>query len=102
MEQNHILQVDNLYMDLLRRTVRRGNFDIRLNPKEFRLLEYLMRNQGIALTRLKLLENVWDEDTDQFSNTVDVHIRFLRTKIDERWKKKLIHTVHGFGYKLEA
>jgi DNA-binding response OmpR family regulator len=60
-----------------------------------------MRNQGTTLTRNMLLEHVWDMNADPFTNTVDVHIRFLRAKIDEGHKKKLLKTVHGYGYKIE-
>ena len=67
----------------------------------FTLLEYLMRNAGMLLTRQMILEHVWDINTDPFTNTVAVHIRFLRRKLDEGFKRKLIKTVHGYGYKFE-
>ena len=67
----------------------------------FTLLEYVMRNAGILLTRQMTLEHVWDINTDPFTNTVEVHILFLRRKLDEGFKRKLIKTVHGYGYKFE-
>ncbi len=96
-----ILTVADLEMDTHTRTVRRGGKRIELNRKEFALLEYLMRNPGTNLTRAMILEHVWDMNADPFTNTVDVHIRFLRGKMDEGFKKKLIKTVHGFGYRIE-
>ncbi len=96
------LTVGDLELDTQARCARRGGKDIYLNRKEFALLEYLMRNPGVTLTRTMILEHVWDMNADPFTNTVDVHIRFLRQKIDERQKKKLIKTVHGYGYKIEA
>jgi two-component system copper resistance phosphate regulon response regulator CusR len=67
----------------------------------FTLLEYVMRNAGMPLTRQMTLEHVWDINTDQFTNTVEVHILFLRRKLAEGFKRKLIKTVHGYGYKFE-
>ena len=67
----------------------------------FTLLEYLMRNAGMLLTRQMILEHVWDINTDPFTNTVEVHIRFLRRKLDEGFKRKLIKTVRGYGYKFD-
>jgi two-component system OmpR family response regulator len=95
------LLVGDLLMDTRAHTVARGGKDIPLNRKEFALLEYLMRNPGTTLTRAMILEHVWDMNADPFTNTVDVHIRFLREKIDVGWRKKLLKTVHGFGYKIE-
>ena len=88
-------------MDAVTHTVKRGGRKIDFNRKEFALLEYFMRNAGITLTRSMILEHVWDMNADPFTNTVDVHIRFLREKIDVPFKRKLLHTVHGYGYKLE-
>lgn len=96
------LRAGDLELDVLARKVTRDNQVINLNKKEFALLEYLMRNQGISLTRNMILEHVWDINADTLTNTVDVHISFLREKIDKGHDKKLIHTVHGHGYKLEA
>ncbi len=96
-----VLAVADLAMDTLAHTVRRGGREIKLNRKEYTLLEYFLRNAGTTLTRGMILEHVWDMTTDPFTNTVDVHVRFLRAKIDDKFKKKLIKTVHGYGYKLE-
>lgn len=96
-----ILKVGDLEIDAHAHSVARGGKRIELNRKEFALLEYMMRNPGTTLTRAMILEHVWDMNADPFTNTVDVHIRFLREKIDEGRKKKLLKTVHGFGYKIE-
>jgi two-component system OmpR family response regulator len=96
-----ILKVADLQIDTHAHSVTRAGKPIQLNRKEFALLEYLMRNVGTTLTRSMILEHVWDMNADPFTNTVDVHIRFLREKIDEGRKKKLLKTVHGFGYKIE-
>src|ERR1700689_3748225 len=77
-----ILRVDDLEMDVGAHVVTRGKVEIRLTRKEFALLEYLMRNCGMNLTRDTILRHVWDINADPFTNTVDVHIRFLRKKID--------------------
>ena len=95
-----ILRVDDLEMNVDAHVVTRGKVQIRLNRKEFALLEYLMRNCGMNLTRDMILRHVWDINYDPFTNTVDVHIRFLRKKIDDGRRKKLIQTVHGYGYKM--
>jgi len=95
-----VLAVGDLQMDTLAHTVKRADKEVRLNRKEFMLLEYLMRNAGTTLTRGMILEHVWDMNADPFTNTVDVHVRFLRAKIDDGYRKKLIKTVHGYGYKL--
>ncbi len=96
-----LLSVNGLTMDTQGRIVMREGKRIELNRKEFALLEYLMRNPGITLTRAMILEHVWDMNADPFTNTVDVHIRFLREKVDVGYTKKLLKTVHGFGYRLE-
>lgn len=96
------LAVGDLEMDTQAHSITRAGKPIELNRKEFALLEYLMRNPGTTLTRAMILEHVWDMNADPFTNTVDVHIRFLREKIDVGHRKKLIKTVHGFGYKIEA
>ena len=96
-----IFSVADLRLDVALHTVSRGKQQIRLNRKEFGLLEYFMRNPGITLTRAMILEHVWDMNADPFTNTVDVHVRFLRQKIDDGHRKKLLKTVHGYGYKIE-
>jgi len=96
------LAIADLEIDTLTHGAMRAGKAIRLNRKEFSLLEYLMRNAGTTLTRAMILEHVWDINADPFTNTVDVHIRFLRSKIDVGHRKKLLKTVHGFGYKIEG
>ena len=95
------LIITDLVMDTLAHTVARAGHEIKLNRKEFTLLEYMMRNAGTTLTRGMILEHVWDMNADPLTNTVDVHVRFLRSKIDEGHEQKLIKTVHGYGYKIE-
>jgi two-component system OmpR family response regulator len=96
------LQVGDLEMDLLARTVKRNGKKLDLQPREFRLLEYLMRNAGETVTRKMLLENVWDYHFDPQTNVIDVHISRLRSKIDREFEQSLLHTVRGSGYRLEA
>ena len=96
------LQVADLSLDVTRRKVLRGNETIELAPKEFGILEYMMRNKGRPLSRTMIVEHVWDMDYDGLTNIVDVYIRHLRSKIDDRWTLKLIHTVRGIGYMIEA
>jgi two-component system OmpR family response regulator len=96
------LQVGDLEMDLLARTVHRGGKKIDLQPREFRLLEYLMRHAGQVVTRTMLLEKVWDYHFDPQTNVIDVHISRLRSKIDKDFATPLLHTVRGSGYRLEA
>jgi len=92
----------DVVMDLESHMISRGQKSVVLSRKEFALLEYLMRNAGVVLTRHMMFEHVWDREADAFTNTVDVHIRFLRKKLDDGFKKKLITTVHGFGYRFEV
>jgi two-component system OmpR family response regulator len=89
-------------MDLLARTVRRDGQLIELQPREFRLLEYLMRHSGQVVTRTMLLEKVWDYHFDPQTNVIDVHISRLRRKIDRDFDAELLHTVRGAGYVLRA
>ena len=96
------LAVGGLEMDLLARTVSRDNRKIDLQPREFRLLEFLMRHAGQVVTRTMLLEKVWDYHFDPQTNVIDVHISRLRGKIDKDFERPLLHTVHGAGYRLEA
>lgn len=96
------LSVGDLEMDLLARTVKRGGKKLDLQPREFRLLEYLMRNAGQTVTRKMLLENVWDYHFDPQTNVIDVHISRLRSKVDRDFGQSLLHTVRGSGYRLEA
>ena len=94
------LAVGDLVMDLLGRVVRRGSKTIDLQPREFRLLEYLMRHAGQVVTRTMLLEHVWDYHFNPQTNVIDVHISRLRAKIDKGFDKPLLQTVRGAGYRL--
>jgi two-component system OmpR family response regulator len=96
------LAVGGLEMDLLGRTVHRDGQKIDLQPREFRLLEYLMRHAGQVVTRTMLLEKVWDYHFDPQTNVIDVHVSRLRGKIDKDFDRPLLHTVRGAGYRLEA
>ena len=87
-------------MDLAAHTVSRGGQEITLSAKEYALLEYLMRNRGIVLSREKIENHIWNFDYTGGTNVVDVYIRYLRKKIDEGYDKKLIHTIRGTGYVL--
>ncbi|HUK09792.1 MAG TPA: response regulator transcription factor [Stellaceae bacterium] len=94
------LRVADLEMDLLKRSVTRAGQTIDLLPREFRLLEYLMRNAGHIVTRTMLLEKVWDHHFDPQTNVIDVHVSRLRQKIDRGFSPPLLHTVRGAGYSL--
>jgi heavy metal response regulator len=96
------LQVADLVVDVMRRKVTRDGESIELAPKEFGILEYMMRNKGRPLSRTMIVEHVWDMDYDGLTNIVDVYIRHLRSKIDDRYQAKLIQTVRGIGYMIEA
>lgn len=94
------LTCHDLEMDLLARQVSRAGENISLNPREFALLEYLLRNAGQVVTRTMLLENVWDYHFDPQTNVIDVHISRLRQKVDKGHERALIQTVRGAGYRL--
>jgi two-component system, OmpR family, response regulator len=96
------LRVGPLELDLIERTVKRGERAIDLLPREFRLLEYLMRHAGQVVTRTMLLESVWDYHFDPQTNVIDVHISRLRQKIDKGFAKPLLHTIRGAGYSLRV
>lgn len=96
------LRVDELEMDLLSRSVKRGGELIDLQPREFRLLEYMMRHADQVVTRTMLLEKVWDLHFDPHTNVVETHISRLRGKVDRGRTPPLIHTIRGFGYCLRA
>ena len=96
------LAVADLEMDFLARTVTRAGTEIKLQPREFRLLEYLMRNAGNVITRTMMLEHVWDYHFDPQTNVIDVHISRLRQKIDKGFDTSLIQTVRGAGYTLRV
>jgi two-component system copper resistance phosphate regulon response regulator CusR len=96
------IQVGDLVLDALRRKVTRGRDPIDLAPKEFSILEYLMRHKGKALSRSMIVEHVWEMDYDGLTNIVDVYIRHLRVKVDDPYERKMIQTVRGIGYMIEA
>jgi two-component system, OmpR family, response regulator len=97
-----ILRIADVELDLMRRVVTRRGKPIDLQPREFRLLEYLARHAGQVVTRTMLLENVWDFHFDPRTNVVETHISRLRSKIDKGFEPELIHTVRGAGYCLRA
>jgi two-component system OmpR family response regulator len=97
-----VLKVGDLEMDLLGREVRRAGQEIDLQPREFQLLEFLMRNAGQSVTRTMLLEKVWEYHFDPQTNVIDVHISRLRAKIDKGFERTMLQTVRGAGYRLEA
>ena len=97
-----ILTVGDLSLNTVTFDVRRAGKEISLTSKEFALLEYLLRNPGRPLSKEVIISHVWDYDADILPNTVEVYIKYLRNKIDSPFKTPLIHTVRGFGYKLEA
>jgi two-component system OmpR family response regulator len=97
-----VLKAADLEMDLLRREVRRGGQSIDLQPREFQLLEFLLRHAGQVVTRTMLLEGVWDYHFDPQTNVIDVHVSRLRSKIDRGFDRPLLHTVRGVGYRLDG
>lgn len=96
------LTAGDLSLDTLTYSVSRAGKSIQLTSKEFGLLEYLLRNQGRPLSKDTIIAHVWDYDADILPNTVEVYIKYLRNKIDVGFDTPLIHTVRGFGYKLQA
>jgi two-component system, OmpR family, response regulator len=97
-----VYRIGDLELDRLSHSVRRAGQEIVLQPREFRLLEYLMRHAGQVVTRTMLLENVWDYHFDPQTNVIDVHISRLRSKIEKGFDKPVLHTVRGAGYMLKA
>ncbi len=97
-----LLKVDNVELDLLSRVARRGQRVLDLSPREFKLLEFLMRHAGHVVTRAMLFEQVWRYRFDPGTNLVDVHIGRVRRKVDDMGDKPLIHTVRGVGFMLRA
>jgi two-component system OmpR family response regulator len=95
-----VLRVGDLDLDPARRTVRRGDQEVDLSPKEFALLHELMRHPGEVVSRTHLLDHVWDVAYDGTSNIVDVYVRYLREKIDRPFGRSDIETVRGVGYRL--
>jgi len=96
------LVVGNLRMDLLSRQVKREDLNLELQPREFALLEYLMRNAGNVVSKTMILEHVWDYHFDPQTNVVDVLVHRLRSKIDKDFEDKMLHTVRGVGYVLKV
>lgn len=101
-QQPNTLTAGDLSIDTTTFEVRRGSVVISLTQKEYALLEYLMRNQNRPLTKEMIISHVWDYDADILPNTVEVYIKYLRNKIDKKPFTPLIHTVRGFGYKLQV
>ena len=93
-----IIKIADLTIDVNKMEVKRAGKVISLAPREYALLEYLVMHKGVVVDRVKLLHHVWGEDVDMFSNTVDVHIRYLRQKVDTGYKISLIKTVKNKGY----
>lgn len=100
-EQDMVYRVGDLELDRLSHEVRRAGKDIPLQPREYRLLEYLMKNAGQVVTRTMLLENVWDYHFDPQTNVIDVHVSRLRSKIEKDFDKPLLKTVRGAGYMIK-
>jgi DNA-binding response OmpR family regulator len=98
--RENVLRLGDLEMDVIRRSVKRAGTAIDLTPKEYALLEFLMRNSERPLTRSLIIEHVWDIHFDNVSNVVEVHINSLRNKIDRGFSRPLIHTIRGVGYVL--
>jgi two-component system copper resistance phosphate regulon response regulator CusR len=100
-DQSMAFRIADLEVDLDYKTVKRGGKPITLTSKEFSLLEYFVKNKGRILSRVQILDNVWEVDFDMGTNVVDVYINYLRNKIDKGFSPKLIHTVIGMGYVLK-
>ncbi len=100
--QSDELKVEDLVLNAQSASVTRGKKAIKLSSKEFALLEYLMRNQGQVLSKENIIDHVWNFEADILPNNVEVYIGYLRGKIDKPFKKPLIQTIRGFGYKLQA
>jgi DNA-binding response OmpR family regulator len=101
-QQSTLLTAGDLSLNTITYEVKRGDTLIQLTGKEFALLEYLLRNQNRPLPKELIIAHVWDYDADILPNTVEVYIKYLRAKIDQPFDTPLIHTVRGFGYKLQA
>jgi len=97
----HLLKADDLVLDPHKRLVERGGHKISLRRKEFDILEYLLRNKGRVVNREMIMDNVWDPDSESWNNTIDVHIKSLRDKVDRPFTHPLIRTAYGVGYKID-
>ena len=100
-ERSNLFTIDDLTLDIRSKRVERGGAELKLSAKEYALLEYLIRNKGVVLSRIQIEENIWGFDYEGSSNIVDVYIRYLRWKIDKDHPVKLIHTIRGSGYVLK-
>ena len=100
-ERSNLFTIDDLTLDIRSKRVERGGVELKLSAKEYALLEYLIRNKGVVLSRIQIEENIWGFDYEGSSNIVDVYIRYLRRKIDKNHPTKLIHTIRGSGYVLK-
>lgn len=100
-ERSNLFTIDDLTLDIRSKRVERGGVELKLSAKEYALLEYLIRNKGVVLSRIQIEENIWGFDYEGSSNIVDVYIRYLRRKIDKDRPVKLIHTIRGSGYVLK-
>lgn len=98
----NIISTNDVVLDTEKKTAKREDKTVHLRRKEYYLLEYLMRNAGKVLSRSMILDNVWEEEAEAATNVVDVHIKYLRDRIDRPFSKKVIKTIHGLGYKIEA
>ncbi len=101
-QQSTLLSAGDLTLNTVTFEVTRADTPLQLTSKEFALLEYLLRNQGRPLPKETIIAHVWDYDADILPNTVEVYIKYLRAKVDQPFDKPLIHTVRGFGYKLQS
>ncbi len=101
-QQASVLTAGDLSLNTITFEVKRGDTTIHLTGKEFALLEFLMRNQNRPLPKSLIISHVWDYDADVLPNTVEVYVKYLRNKIDQPFDTPLIHTIRGFGYKLQA
>jgi DNA-binding response OmpR family regulator len=101
-EPSHLLKADDLLMDLVQHSVRRGGEEIHLSMREFSLLEFLMRSPGRVLSRMQICEHVWNYTFDPDTNLVDVYIQRIRKKIDKEFDVKLVETVRGVGYRIKG
>ena len=100
-ERSNLFTIADLTLDIRSKRVERGGAELKLSAKEYALLEYLIRNKGVVLSRIQIEENIWGFDYEGSSNIVDVYIRYLRRKIDKDHPVKLIHTIRGSGYVLK-
>lgn len=98
----NILRVADLTLDLARRQVERNGQVLHLRRKEFDILEYLMHNRGTVVTRSMIINNAWEAGSDRWNNTVDVHVKYLRDKVDKPFNSKLIKTAYGVGYMIDS